>query len=156
MSDEAAYDPRSMELGFKLYPQRLRSPKVKRFVEIARRLRSVYETAESVSEIEFLRYLDGLLPELYAAAAVNGNEPDSIPADLADDLASIYVDITEWLALYDLDGDIEVDDAIWHWRFDWEHHWGPHLVHAMVAIQSLVHFHYDEDNRGFTNWLPKQ
>ena len=210
MTDEETYDPRSRDLGFKLYPERLRSPEVNRFVEITRRLCLVYENAESVPLIDLLRDLDRLLPELYAAASylperewfpdeedpddfqlppspksplanklgrleewhyrmnavlgwhrimhivfdpADGNDPKSIPADLGHLLGDIYVHLTEWLALYDLGGDVEMEEAIWHWRFDWEHEWGSLLVHAMCAIQSLVHFHYDEDDEGFTKWL---
>ena len=53
---------------------------------------------------------------------------------LADDLSDIWRDLKQGLLLYD-SGNVE--EAIWQWRFNYEIHWGRHLLGAEYAIHSF-------------------
>lgn len=55
---------------------------------------------------------------------------------LSDDLADIHRDIDEGLAHYrEATAD---NDAVWTWRFTFEHHWGAHAASAIRAIHHLL------------------
>lgn len=51
--------------------------------------------------------------------------------DLADDLADIYRDLSEGVALYDAG---HVDSAEWAWAFSFRKHWGRHAASAIHAL----------------------
>jgi Domain of unknown function (DUF5063) len=53
---------------------------------------------------------------------------------LSDDLIDIYKDLKEGVLLYQSDEQVE---AIWHWKFNFEIHWGRHAVNAMRALHSI-------------------
>jgi len=72
-----------------------------------------------------------------------------IDGSLADDLASVYLDLKESFELYRSDDEEALRQAIWDWRFGRKIHWGRHAVHAMSAVYSLFHEHYDEDDEVF-------
>jgi hypothetical protein len=55
---------------------------------------------------------------------------------LAGDLSEIWADLREGLSLYDHG---HVVEAVWEWRFGFEHHWGTHLV----AAQRAIHAYYN-------------
>ena len=50
---------------------------------------------------------------------------------LADDLADIYRDVKAALSLYEAR---HFTDAAWDWRFNFQIHWGQHLVGAQRAL----------------------
>ncbi len=78
----------------------------------------------------------GALPFSYYAVCL---DPHSVPdavlgvADLADDLADVWLDVKRGLALLDAG---YRDAAASVWRADFETHWGPHAANAMVAVQA--------------------
>lgn len=62
-------------------------------------------------------------------------EDDPVFNSLADDLADIYRDLIEGLYFYDRSDLIE---AVWEWKFQFNIHWGAHLVGAQRAIHSYL------------------
>jgi hypothetical protein len=66
----------------------------------------------------------------------------AILTTLDDDLADIYWDISDGIALADAGYH---GDAIWHLRFSYFTHWGRHAVHAQTAIWQYLADHQDED-----------
>lgn len=68
---------------------------------------------------------------------LEASEP--VKNSLADDLSDIYRDVKSALALYEA-GDFI--DAAWHWRFNFQTHWGQHLAGA----QRAVHEYFSEED----------
>jgi len=68
-----------------------------------------------------------------------------VVGDLADDIADIYRDVANGLALYDAGC---VDDAIWQWGFSFQSHWGEH---ASSAIRALHCYLSQEDPSGLSS-----
>ena len=66
---------------------------------------------------------------------------DAILGSLADDLADIYFDLKEGLALHE-SGESEPDQVIWEWRFSFDIHWGEHALSALRTI----HFRLQESS----------
>ena len=64
-------------------------------------------------------------------------ELDSAPvvSSLADDIASIYQDLKDGLAMIEE----SPDAAAWEWRESFKTHWGRHATHALYAVFSLTH-----------------
>jgi hypothetical protein len=64
-------------------------------------------------------------------------EPDSasVVGSLADDIASIYQDLQDGLAMIEKSSVA----AAWEWRESFKTHWGRHLTHALYAVFSLTH-----------------
>jgi hypothetical protein len=63
---------------------------------------------------------------------------------LWDDLADIYLEIRRGLALWKL-GTVEGKvEASWHWRFDYESHWGHHLANGMKTVHE-IRYRLNED-----------
>jgi hypothetical protein len=58
---------------------------------------------------------------------------DPIGGSLADDLADIYFDLKEGLALHE-SGESEPSQVIWEWRFSFDIHWGEHATSALRAL----------------------
>jgi hypothetical protein len=79
----------------------------------------------------------------------NSEDNAAIDGTLADDLASIYAELKLPLALYRSGREPEIKQALWEWGFDRKVHWGRHATHAMAAVYSLIHTHYDEDDEVF-------
>jgi hypothetical protein len=65
--------------------------------------------------------------------------------DLADDLVDIYRDVAVGLSLYDAGS---AEDAIWHWGFNFQIHWGKH---ASSAIRALHCYLSQEDPSGLSS-----
>jgi hypothetical protein len=59
---------------------------------------------------------------------------EPVCGSLSDDLIDIYKDLKEGVLLYQSDEQVE---AIWHWKFNFEIHWGKHAVNAMRALHSI-------------------
>lgn len=53
---------------------------------------------------------------------------------LVDDISDIYRDVKEGLLILEGGSDEDKIDALWHWRFSFQAHWGYHLVDALRAI----------------------
>ncbi|HET6427881.1 MAG TPA: DUF5063 domain-containing protein [Phycisphaerae bacterium] len=53
---------------------------------------------------------------------------------LWDDLADIYRDLHNGVALWKLDTPDALAEAAWEWRFGYESHWGNHLFRAMATV----------------------
>jgi Domain of unknown function (DUF5063) len=62
-------------------------------------------------------------------------EREPILNSLADDLADIYRDVKRGLVLYEAHHSL---DAAWDWRFNFQIHWGHHLVGAQRAIHEYL------------------
>lgn len=76
------------------------------------------------------------LPVTYYFDVFNPLEEESpVTNSLADDLADIYGDVKAGLDLYDAQHPIE---AAWEWRFNFQVHWGQHLVGAQRAIHEYL------------------
>lgn len=60
---------------------------------------------------------------------------EPLEVSLSDDIIDIYRDIKRGLILYEKNKDIE---AIWQWRFNFEIHWGNHVVDAIRALHSAT------------------
>ena len=56
---------------------------------------------------------------------------EAVMGSLADDFADIYRDLKAGLLKWSRG---ERDAAVWHWRFDFEAHWGEHASGALRAI----------------------
>ena len=81
--------------------------------------------------------LDRLLGDgdLYWAIDPSGTgEQQPAAGSLSDDLADIYLDVNEGLALLAAGGS-EVD-AVWEWRFSFWSHWGTHAADAIRVIHT--------------------
>lgn len=62
-------------------------------------------------------------------------EPDGEPVagDLVDDLADVYRDVATGVLLWEQG---HRNEAIWHWRFNSNVHWGRHAVSALAAMHA--------------------
>ena len=65
-------------------------------------------------------------------------QEEPLMASLADDITDIYTDIKKRFSIYERGTEADVVDAVWHWRFDFESHWGFHLVDALRAIHWAI------------------
>ena len=62
-------------------------------------------------------------------------DTEPVTSSLADDLSDIYRDVKGGLALFDSQHPV---DAAWEWRFNFQIHWGQHLVGAQRAIHEYL------------------
>ncbi|MDR4222315.1 DUF5063 domain-containing protein [Priestia megaterium] len=53
---------------------------------------------------------------------------------LSDDILDIYKDLKEGIILFEQD---TTNEAIWHWKFHFQSHWGSHVVNALRALHSV-------------------
>jgi hypothetical protein len=58
---------------------------------------------------------------------------EPVGASLTDDILDIYKDVKKGILIYENNEHVE---AVWHWRFDFETHWGSHAVDAIRALHS--------------------
>jgi len=56
---------------------------------------------------------------------------------LWDDLADIYRDLRNGLALWKIGDENGRAEAAWAWRWNYAHHWGRHLFRAMLTIHEI-------------------
>src|SRR5262249_48569314 len=63
--------------------------------------------------------------------------PTEVPviASIADDIADIYRDVVSGLGAYQVGRRAQ---AIWEWRFGFEHHWGGHATGAIRALHAWL------------------
>ncbi len=101
---------------------------------LAERLNALRERATAIPLQHYSEIFSPLLP---LEAPVVG--------DLADDLVEIYRDVAAGLMLYEA-GSIE--DALWHWGFNFQIHWGEH---ASSAIRALHCYLSQEDPSGLSS-----
>jgi len=102
--------------------------------------RSSDADAESIPDTEYRRIYRRFasLPfNLYSKVFNPWQVPseDAVIADLADDLADIWRDLTPGLSLYAAGN---LDSAIWEWRFGFVTHWGHHATAALYALQRWI------------------
>jgi len=81
--------------------------------------------------------------EIFSPLVSAPEEP--VVGDLADDLLDIYRDVAVGLQLYEAG---RIDDAIWHWGFNFQLHWGKH---ASSAIRALHCYLSQEDPSGLSS-----
>ncbi|PEJ54494.1 hypothetical protein CN692_19360 [Bacillus sp. AFS002410] len=62
------------------------------------------------------------------------NIEEPVFGSLSDDILDIYKDVKEGILLYDQNEQLE---AIWHWKFHFQAHWGRHAVDAIRALHSI-------------------
>jgi Domain of unknown function (DUF5063) len=65
----------------------------------------------------------------------SGSTP--LTGSLADDAADVYRDLKAGLSV--IAGGGGMDNAVWEWRFGFDHHWGKHAADALYALHSLTH-----------------
>jgi len=61
-------------------------------------------------------------------------DEESVIGDVGDDLLDTYKDIRAGLLLFDTG---QIADALWHWSFMHQVHWGRHVVGAMFALHCI-------------------
>ena len=61
------------------------------------------------------------------------------------DLMEIYEDIKEGVQMYENN---LVNEALWHWGFGCEYHWGIHLVSALKPLHWIYNGNYEEKPEG--------
>ena len=66
---------------------------------------------------------------------------EPVAGDLSDDLTSIYTELLEGLTTFRVGSEEQRLEAVWHWKFGFEVHWGKHLVAALGPIQSILTGH---------------
>ena len=59
-------------------------------------------------------------------------DEESVVGSLSDDFLDIYRDLKRGLVAFDAGHE---QDAVWEWRFHFDHHWGEHAVDALRALQ---------------------
>lgn len=64
-----------------------------------------------------------------------------VAGELRHDLTDIYQDLLEGLSAFRTGSEEQRREAIWHWRFSFEVHWGRHLVAALRPIQTIIAGH---------------
>ena len=62
--------------------------------------------------------------------SLDNDDPPSI-GDVADDLTDMYCDVLSGLSLFERGHET---DALWHWRFTFDAHWGRHATSALHAL----------------------
>jgi hypothetical protein len=62
-------------------------------------------------------------------------DEEPVKPALSDDLADIYHDLKQGLDRWNSG---KKEDAIWHWRFLFESHWGRHASDALRPLHALV------------------
>ncbi len=73
--------------------------------------------------------------EIFDAGNIEDRDP--VFALVSDDLADIYGDLKIGLLLYETS---MFPEAFWEWRFNFQIHWGNHLVGAQKAIRNYISF----------------
>lgn len=63
------------------------------------------------------------------------NLEEPVCGSLTDDILDIYKDVKIGIFLYEYKEHIE---AIWHWKFYFQVHWGSHTVDAIRALHSAI------------------
>jgi len=81
--------------------------------------------------------------------AIGSDDREVVGGSLAEDLSSVFADLLQPLKLFQQGDEPAIKQAIWDWGFGRKIHWGRHAVHAMNAVYSLVHQHYDGDEERF-------
>ncbi|TET31890.1 MAG: DUF5063 domain-containing protein [Planctomycetota bacterium] len=56
---------------------------------------------------------------------------------LFDDFADIYRDLKDALETYKKGTEKDREEALWAWKFGFEHHWGDHITFALPAVHWL-------------------
>lgn len=59
-------------------------------------------------------------------------DDERVAGSLSDDFLDIYRDLKRGLVAFDTG---QQQDAVWEWRFHFDHHWGEHAVDALRALQ---------------------
>jgi hypothetical protein len=62
-------------------------------------------------------------------------QDEPVVGSLSDDMLDVCRDIEAGLVLYRQGN---VDEAVWHWRFSRQIHWGDHAVDALKALQRVL------------------
>jgi hypothetical protein len=71
--------------------------------------------------------------DLYHQVFDPTEDNEAIFGTLADDIADIYSDLKEGLALNEMPS-IPPEDVIWGWRLSFYSHWGKHAMDALLTI----------------------
>ena len=73
------------------------------------------------------------------------NDPDVTRAFMFfDDLAGIYRDLHDGLALWNVGTPDAQAEVSWQWRWNYEYHWGEHLFRAMLTVHE-IRYQFCED-----------
>ncbi|HEY4083917.1 MAG TPA: DUF5063 domain-containing protein [Burkholderiaceae bacterium] len=59
---------------------------------------------------------------------------ESCMGDVGDDLLDVYCDLRAGLVAFDVG---HINDAAWHWSFQFRIHWGRHAVGGLFALHSM-------------------
>ena len=59
---------------------------------------------------------------------------------LFDDLADIYRDLFDGIQYYQRNEQDDIGQAIWAWRWGYEHHWGEHMYTALKTVHEIRYF----------------
>ena len=68
----------------------------------------------------------------------------AIKSSMADDLADTYLDLKHSLINYESKNNFKAQSAIWDWKFDFETHYGKHIVGAISPIYEILFTHLED------------
>ncbi len=92
------------------------------------------------------RLSDAVSPEVFGL--MEADKDDSASSHRAfmlwDDLADIYRDLHDGVRFYDSGEKDGMEEAVWQWKFGYEHHWGSHLFNALHTVHGIRHELYEE------------
>ena len=64
---------------------------------------------------------------------------DTISVSLSEIFADIYQDLMNFLTLYRIGTNEQMNDAVWECKNNFEQYWGPRLLSALTAIHSILY-----------------
>lgn len=76
--------------------------------------------------------------EYYYIDNSNISETDPIKASLADNLSDIYQDLKDFVVLYQKNTRDAKENAVFHCKYLFEHHWGYRVVNALKYLHHLT------------------
>jgi hypothetical protein len=101
----------------------------------------VKDSVSTEEEAKICRTMDGKLGKYgFPAMGFEPYEDEEEKGEkhfLATDFSEIYSNLKEGLVEYRLNTKDNIENAIWHWWFLFENHWGHHIILAMPAIYWL-------------------
>ncbi len=64
---------------------------------------------------------------------------DTVSVSLSEIFADIYQDLMNFLTVYRIGNNEQMNDAIWECKNNFEQYWGPRLLAALTAIHSILY-----------------
>ncbi len=94
------------------------------------------------------RILDLLGEEAYYDEVFDPVEDcELVKANIADDLADIYLDLKSGYLKWSTGTEEGMDEALWDWAFSLECHMGDHMVDVMRPIHRMIRMGFNQNRR---------